>query len=190
MPVMLRSFAFRLLGLALGLLAVGGPAHAADQGYRLKAGDQVQISVWREETLDRTVAVLPDGTITFPLAGQMSVSGLTPTEVEQRIAGKIKKYIPEPVVTVAVMGIGGNRVFVVGKVRQPGAFVLSGPTDVMQALTLAGGLDRFADEDSIRILRGAGADQESFAFDYEAVLKGASPELNIQVQPGDTIVVP
>lgn len=186
---MLRALALSFLGL-LGLVVAGGAAHAADPGYRLKAGDQLQISVWREEALDRTVGVLPDGTITFPLAGQFQVSGLTPSEVEDQIARKIKKYIPEPVVTVTVMGIGGNRVFVVGKVRQPGAFVLSGPTDVMQMLSLAGGLDRFADGDSIRILRGAAAEQQSFSFDYDAVLSGTRPDLNIQVQPGDTIVVP
>lgn len=186
MRLPIAQFAIAVISVVAATL----PAQAADDGYRLKAGDELQISVWREETLDRRVGVLPDGTITFPLAGQLPVSGLTPAEVENRIASKIKKYIPEPVVTVTVLGIAGNRVFVVGKVRQPGAFVVTGPMDIMQALTLAGGLDRFADEDSIRILRGEGADQQSFPFDYEAVLEGARPELNIQVQPGDTIVVP
>jgi len=181
--------AFRAFLVLVGLLAVTVAVHA-EEGYRLKAGDQVQISVWREETLDRTVAVLPDGTITFPLAGQLPVSGFTPSEVEGEIAKRIKKYIPDPVVTVTVIGVGGNQVFVVGKVKTPGAFVVSRPLDVMQALSLAGGLDRFADEDAIRILRGAGAEQQSIPFDYEAVLEGAKPELNIQVQAGDTIVVP
>jgi polysaccharide export outer membrane protein len=186
---MFRAFA-RTAIVTLGALAAAGAALATEPGYRLKAGDELQVAVWREETLDRKVAVLPDGTITFPLAGQVAVAGLTPTEIEQTIAARIKKYIPDPVVTATVTGVAGNRVYVVGKVRQPGAFVLGTPMDVMQVLSLAGGLDKFADSDSIRILRGAGAEQQTLPFDYDAVLAGKRPELNIAVQAGDTIVVP
>ena len=186
---MRRAFA-KTLFASLSVLALVGTAGASEPGYRLKEGDELEISVWREETLDRKVAVLPDGTITFPLAGQVSVAGLTPTEVERAIAARIKKYIPEPVVTATVVAVPGNRVYVVGKVRAPGTFVIGSPMDVMQVLSLAGGLDKFADGDSIRILRGSGPDQQSLPFDYDAVLTGAKSELNIPVQAGDTIVVP
>ena len=118
----------------------------ATQPYRLLQGDSLLISVWGEETLQlKEIKVLPDGSISFPLAGRMDVSGLTTSEVESLVSEKLKAFLPDPQVTVIVTGIEGNRVYVVGKVSKPGPILLSSPLSVLQALSLAGLFDKFAD---------------------------------------------
>ena len=111
------------------------------ESYTLREGDVLDVSVWGEETLKKDVKVLPDGSITFPLAGRVDVSNATTTEVEKRITEKLKTYLPDPQVTVVISGIEGNRVYVIGKVLKPGPILLMSPMTVMQALSQAGGLD-------------------------------------------------
>ena len=138
-----------LLGMLFSVVSAG-----AAEPYRLRHGDTVMVSVWREEALRMEVKVLPDGRITFPLAGRIEVAGLSTSEAEARIAAKLVKFIPEVAVTVAVTGIEGSRVYVLGKVTTPGPVLLSSPnTTVLQVLSQAGGLDRFADGNSIRVTR-------------------------------------
>ena len=126
------------------------------RAYKLRHGDALMVSVWRDEALRMEVRVLPDGSITFPLAGRVEVVGLSTPEVEARVAEKLKKYIPVPVVTVAITATDGNQVYVLGKVVRPGAVTLISPeTTVLQMLSQVGGLDRFADGNSIRVLRNS-----------------------------------
>ena len=158
--------------------------------YRLRQGDTVLISVWREDTLQRQVVVLPDGSITFPLIGRVEVAGLSTPEIEQSITIKLKKYIPEPIVTVVIVGIDGNRVYVSGKVMHPGSIVLSGPTTVLQAISIVGGLDRFADENGIKVIRAKPGGQEILPVDYRDIVSGRSVSTNILLKAGDTVVVP
>ena len=178
--------------LFLWLALVGAVAGAQPSTpYQLRHGDALNVSVWKEEALRMEVRVLPDGSITFPLAGRVEVAGLTTPQAEQRIASKIKQYIPEAVVTVAVTGIDGSRVYVLGKVTHPGPVTLMSPsTTVLQVLSQAGGLDRFADANAIRVLRQTGETSALLPVRYNDMMRGNSLETNVVLMPGDTILVP
>lgn len=178
--------------LALGLLLLPEPGHAQAGGgsYRIGPEDLLEISVWREESLHREVLVRPDGGISFPLAGDVHVAGKTPQEVQYEITQRIRKYIPEAVVNVSVKEVSGYRIFVVGKVNNPGQFVVGRYVDVLQALTLAGGLTPYANESAIKVLRNEGGKQKVYPFEYSDVKDGRALEQNILLQSGDTVVVP
>lgn len=174
------------------LMLVGFGALAQSIGpYKLRHGDALTVSVWRDEALRMEVRVLPDGSITFPLAGRVEVLGLSTAEAETRIADKLKKYIPEAVVTVAITAAEGNRVYVIGKVVNPGAVVLVSPeTTVLQMLSQVGGLDRFADGNAIRVLRNTAQGPQVMQVRYNDLVKGSQLESNVVLMPGDTILVP
>ncbi len=158
--------------------------------YKIGPEDVLSISVWKEEDLQREVLVRPDGGISFPLAGDIQVAGKTPVEVEQEIATKIQQYIPDAVVTVSVTTVSGYTIYVNGKVNKPGKFVVGSYTDVLQALTLAGGLGTFADEDGIQVIRRQNGKQVIHKFNYKEVKRGKNLDQNIILQSGDSIVVP
>lgn len=183
---------FALNSLWILWLLVGGAAFAQTTGsYKLRHGDALTVSVWKEDALRMEVRVLPDGSITFPLAGRVEVAGLTSTQVEERIAGKIKQFIPEAVVTVVVTGIEGSRVYVLGKVTQPGPVTLISPsTTVLQVLSQVRGLERFAEGNSIRVLRQSGGSSVVLPVRYDDLMRGNSLDTNVVLQPGDTILVP
>ncbi|HEX8981102.1 MAG TPA: polysaccharide biosynthesis/export family protein [Parasulfuritortus sp.] len=184
-------FVLKLIKLAVWSLALFLPFSAmAGDVYRLHQGDTVQVSVWKEDALQLKVNVLPDGSITYPLVGRLDVAGLTTTEVEQKITEKLKAYLADPVVTVVVAATDGNRVYVLGKVLKPGVVPLDGPMTVLQVLSIAGGLDKFADGDSIKVLRGQGNAQQVLPVHYSDLLKGRDLSGNIMLQAGDTIMVP
>ncbi|WP_066265880.1 polysaccharide biosynthesis/export family protein [Hydrogenophaga palleronii] len=182
----LQSFVF------LCLVLVGAVASAQSASpYLLRHGDALTVSVWKEDALRMEVRVLPDGSITFPLAGRVEVAGLTTPQAEQRIAAKIKEYIKEAVVTVAVTGIDGSRVYVLGKVTTPGLVTLMSPsTTVLQVLSQAGGVDRFADANAIRVLRQVNGVSTVLPVRYNDLMRGNALETNVVLQPGDTILVP
>ena len=158
--------------------------------YKIGPEDVLSISVWKEEDLQREVLVRPDGGVSFPLAGDLQVAGKTPAEVEQEIAARVQQYIPDAVVTVSVITVSGYTIYVNGKVNNPGKFVVGSYTDVLQALTLAGGLDTFADEDGIRVIRRQNGKQVIHKFNYKEVKRGKNLDQNIILQSGDSIVVP
>lgn len=183
----------RLVLLALSLLAAwSAPVVAAEpvDAYKLSPGDAILVSVWREETLQREVRVLPDGSVTFPLAGRIDIGGTDVAEAAKRIAARLKEFIPDPNVTVVITGIEGNRAFVVGKVPKPGPIVMTGPTTVLQALSMAGGLDKFADEGSIKVVRRKGGGQEVIPVSYKDLISGRDMTSNIRLIAGDTLLVP
>jgi len=183
---MLRIITFSFLFLSAGFAVA---AESSDI-YRLRQGDRVLISVWREETLQKEVIVLPDGSITFPLIGRVEVAGQSTPEVEQNLARKLKKYFPEPIVTVVIVGIDGNRAFVTGKVMHPGSLIINGPITVIQAISIVGGFDKFADESSIKVIRESSGGQEVLRVDYKDIVSGKNVSTNIQLKAGDTLVVP
>ena len=159
--------------------------------YRLHQGDSLMISVWREETLQKQVVVLPDGSITFPLVGRVEVEGLSTPEVEARITEKLKKYLSEPVVTVVIAAIDGNRAYILGKVLKPGPFIITEPTTVLQAISIAGGFDKFADEGDIKVIRPVPPNStQIFPVNYNDIVSGKDISTNIYLKAGDTIVVP
>lgn len=159
--------------------------------YRIQPGDLLLISVWKEADLQAEVLVRPDGGLSFPLAGDQIAEGRTIDELRNSLVEKLKKFIPDPVVTVAVRALGGNRIYVVGKVNRPGEFPFSRPLDVMQSLSLAGGATSFADLNDIRILRREeDGKQIVLAFRYEDVARGRHLDQNVLLKSGDTVVVP
>lgn len=183
----------RSMFAAFFMLTVWSGAGNADQGsaaYLLSPGDVVMVSVWQEDSLRQEATVLPDGSITFPLAGRIDVAGLDVTAVEKQVAAKLEKYLPDPNVSVVVKSIAGNMVYVQGKVIKPGPVQMAGPTAVLQALSMSGGLDKFADESEIKVVRGTGASQKILPVRYKDLVSGRDMSTNIQLQAGDTLVVP
>ena len=166
-----------------------GSADERNAPYLLSPGDVIMVSVWREENLRQEAKVLPDGSITFPLAGRVEVAGLDATTVAQKVAAKLEQYLPDPNVSVVVTSIAGNLVYVQGKVIKPGPVQMEGPTAVLQALSMSGGLDKFA-EDAIKVVRRKGDIQQVLPVRYRDLISGRDMSTNIQLQAGDTLVVP
>jgi len=185
----------KVIFFALSMLMLctnAGLAVAADKPdiYQLRQGDTLLISVWREDSLQRQVIVLPDGSVTFPLIGRVEVAGLSTPEVEERFTKKLKEYFPEPIVTVVIVGIDGNRAYVTGKVIHPGPLIISGPITVLQAISLVGGFDKFADESGVKVIRVKPDGQEILPVNYKDIISGRNMSTNIQLKAGDTLVVP
>jgi polysaccharide export outer membrane protein len=178
-----------LAGLSLGAESpvTGETALAA---YHLQPGDVLEVSVWKETDLQKEVLIRPDGGFTFPLAGEVDARGKSVENVRSILAERLQKYVPTPVVTVAVKTIGGNRVYVLGKVVHAGDFPLSNSLDVMQAISLAGGTTPYAAVNDIVILRRQNGRQQAFSFHYSDVARGRNLSQNIQLESGDTVVVP
>lgn len=166
--------------------------HADPVQYLINPGDVLKIFVWNEESLSGEVVVRPDGAINFPMAGQIQAGGRTTAQVEASIVAGLAKYLRgEPVVTASLLRMDGNIVYVLGKVNDPGSFQVVSQIDVTQALALAGGLNSFADEDRIKVLRRNGSgEQMALPFNYSSVKNGKKLESNILLKSGDVIVVP
>lgn len=180
----------RVLLFVLCLFAIE-PTHAgAEEPYTLQPGDTLFVSVWKEEELSRELVVLPDGTISFPLAGSLRVTGLTPAQAETELAKKLGKYIPDAAVSVSVISAAGYRVYVLGAVNRPGEIQTPRRITVTQALSMAGGLTPFAGEDSIKILRReADGRTAAIPFLYSDVKRGRRLGMDIELKSGDTVVV-
>jgi polysaccharide export outer membrane protein len=176
------------------LVLVGfAPAGHAQQvpDYTMNAGDTLDISVWKEEDLSKKdVIVRPDGKFSFPLAGQVLARGRTAAEIEAEITTRLKRYIAEPVVSVSVKNLDGCRIYVIGQVTKAGSFVLNPRVNVLQALSLAGGMTPFAAVNDIMVLRGSGESQRAIPFHYGDVVKGRSLSQNVLLEAGDVVVVP
>ncbi len=158
--------------------------------YLIGAGDVLEISVWKEEGLQREVLVRPDGGIDFPLVGELQAGGKTTEGLQAEIIKKIKRFIPDAVVTVSVMQVFNNTIYVLGKVARPGQYVAKHYMDVTQALAMAGGLTPYAAAGSIKILRRSGVKQKVFQFDYGDIEDGENLQQNIVLKNGDVVIVP
>lgn len=162
----------------------------AEERYLLNAGDVLEISVWNEDALQKQVVVLPDGMVSFPLAGELIAQGKTVAELQAALKQNLTEYLAEPVVTVSVINVNGNTVHILGKVLTPGNFVMNQPIDAMQALSLAGGLSAYAKENSIIVLRRNGEGQQVLPVRFASIKKGQDLATNIMLKSGDVIVVP
>ncbi len=162
------------------------------ESYTVNPGDVLEIFVWNEEDLSRETLVRPDGMISFPMIGDVQAIGSTPAELATKVSEGLGKFLRDvPVVTVSALKLDGNKVFVLGKVARPGEFVMSSSTDVTQALALAGGLNTFAAEDDIKVLRrDKDGSQTAIPFNYASVKVGKKLDSNIILQSGDVVVVP
>ncbi|MEQ1545090.1 polysaccharide biosynthesis/export family protein [Methyloglobulus sp.] len=163
---------------------------AETEKYLINPGDVLEISVWNEDALKREVKVLPDGSIGFPLAGTVSAAGRTVDDLKKELTGKLTEYIAEPVVNIAIKSAEGNAVYVTGQVKAPGKFLMTEQMNVMQVLSLAGGLTPFAKGDDIVILRKTSKGAESIKFEYSDLEEGYGLSKNHLLKSGDVIVVP
>ena len=181
-----------LLALSAYLL-LALPAHAQQLGgleYRIGPEDVLHISVWKDEDLDREVLVRPDGGISFPLVGDIQVSGRTPLEVQDEIRSRLARYVPDAEVTVSVEKISGYTIFIIGEVNEPGQHTLGRYVDVVQALTLAGGTTPYASEKNIRVLRRQDGKEVVYRVNFNDIKRGRKLGQNIILQSGDVVVVP
>jgi polysaccharide export outer membrane protein len=180
--------------LTVSLLMAGFCNLAASETYLLNPGDQLDVSVWNEETLQKTITVLPDGMISFPLVGHLQAAGKSAADVETVIGGKLDTFIADPEVNVTVTSTKGNVVFVVGKVLKPGPVAMIQSTTVMQALAMAGGLNEFAASNSIKIIRRSDPTKNTqetlLKVRYSDLEKGSDLSSNHLLNAGDVIVVP
>ena len=163
---------------------------AVDSGYRLGAEDVMLISVWKDEQLTKEVVVRPDGMLSFPLVGDVQAEDRTVEEIRTELVKRLTKYIPNPNVSVAVMKVLSYKVYVVGRVNKPGEYLIGHYTDVLQALSLAGGLTPFAAGNDIKVIRRVKGQQQVFPFRYGDVQQGRDLEKNILLQRGDVVMVP
>lgn len=165
-------------------------AAAADPTYKIGAQDVLRIDVWREDQLTRTVPVRPDGKITLPLLNDVQAAGLAPMELAGVIRDELKRFITNPQVTVSISEINSRRIYVNGEVNKAGAYQLLPHMTVLQALSGSGGFSAFARIKSIYILRSENGKPVKIPFNYKQAISGKNPEQNIELEPGDTIVVP
>lgn len=184
-----RCILLAVLSLASASVLADPPA-SAHFVYHLLPGDLLDISVWKEPDLHQEVIVRPDGGLSFPLVGEVDTTGKSVAEVRDVLVERLKRYIPTPVVTVALKAIGGNVVYVLGKVNHPGEFPMVKAVDVMQALALAGGTTPFAALNDIVILQRQNGQERAIHFHYSDVERGHNLSQNIVLESGDTVVVP
>lgn len=185
---MLKYFTLLLFSFTLFQSA---HAETTQQGYyKINPGDLLAISVWKEEELQREIQVLPDGTISFPLAGILTIAGKSVATVQSELVKKLGKYISDPVVNISIKSVMGNIVYVIGQVNKPGQFIMYQPMDMMQILSLAGGLTTFAKANDIIILRRDKNGSQAIEFEYGELEDGDDLDTNHILKSGDVIVVP
>jgi polysaccharide biosynthesis/export protein len=163
-----------------------GPVDASR--YTIGPEDNLQVTVWREPTLSGTIPVRPDGMISLVLVGDMPAAGLTPMALGADITQRLKKYIQDPVVTVVVLGVNSQRIFLAGEVGHVGPLMLTPGMTTLQAILAAGGLSQFANSKHIYILRKVDGKEQKLPFNYKQALKGENQ--GVPLLPGDTIVIP
>jgi polysaccharide biosynthesis/export protein len=169
---------------------INDPVAADAAEYRIGPQDVIQIDVWKEPEITRTIPVRPDGKISLPLLNDVQASGLTAMQLAESIREGLTKFLTSPQVTVTVTQINSRRIYLTGEVTKAGSLPLLPNMTVLQALSSAGGFTQFARLKSIYVLRVENGRQVKYPFNYREVVKGRRPEDNIVLRPGDTIVVP
>jgi polysaccharide biosynthesis/export protein len=182
--VLLAAVAALLLGReAIGL--------AQDPHYVIGPDDVLSVVFWRDKDMSQDVVVRPDGKISLPLVNDVQAGGLTPSQLRDSIKDAARRFVEDPSVTVVVKQINSRKVFITGEIEKPGPYPINGPTSVMQLISLAGGLKEYTDGKRILIMRtDKGGRKVARLFNYREVLAGKNLEQNIDLEPGDTVVVP
>lgn len=200
----LRPLSLVLAGILLagGAVAAQPPATAVaappvvptgvelPPGYVIGTDDVLTIIFWRDKEMSTDVAVRPDGKVTLPLVNDIEAAGKTPDQLRAVITEAASRFVEEPTVSVVVKQINSRKVYIVGMVGKSGAFPLTGPTTVLQLISMAGGLGEFAASKNIIINRIENGKQIALKFNYNDVRKGKKLNQNIELQPGDTVIVP
>lgn len=171
-------------------LAPGKSEAHVPPGYVIGPLDVLEILFWKDKDLSAEVVVRPDGKISLPLLNEIEAGGLTPEQLRFRVLESARRFVEEPTASVIVKQINSRSVFIMGEVLKPGTYPLGGPTSVLQLIAVAGGLSEFASRDEIVVLRAAEGDTQRFRVNYNDVLNGKDLKQNLQLRPGDTVVVP
>ena len=158
--------------------------------YVIGTGDVLFISVWNNEALTKSLTVLPDGKIHFPLIGEVVAGGKTLAALEKELKTKLHAFVPDPELSVMVGQVNSMLIYVIGKVNHPGRFVLNTNVNVLQALATAGGLNSFAKRNKIKIFRETNGKTHILSFEYDNVTEGENLEQNVMLERGDVVVVP
>lgn len=164
------------------------PTPPAD--YVIGPDDVLAVVFWREKDLSAEVVVRPDGMITLPLVNDLKAAGLTTDQLRAAVVEAAGRFVEDPSATIVVKQINSRRIFITGQVGRPGPYALSTSMNVLQALSIAGGVGDFAKKDRILVIRKEGAQTKTYKFNYKEVIKGKKLEQNIELRPGDTIIVP
>nr|WP_321400016.1 polysaccharide biosynthesis/export family protein [uncultured Desulfobacter sp.] len=180
---LLKNLVFGILILVCWAVTAGA------EEYRIGAGDMLDISVWKNADLTRQRVVLPDGTIQMPLLGQITVEGKTVVDLEKELEEKLASFVSSPVLSVSLIQVNSMVVYVIGKVNHPGRFAVHKNIDVLQALSVAGGLTPFAKEKEIGVFRKVDGQTQIMNFNYDEVSEGENLDQNIMLQRDDVIVV-
>ncbi|HWI20384.1 MAG TPA: polysaccharide biosynthesis/export family protein [Vicinamibacterales bacterium] len=159
-------------------------------GYVIGTDDVLSIVYWKDKDMSADAKVRPDGRIALPLINEVNAAGLTPEELHAKIVEESKKYMEDANVTVVVREINSRKAFITGEVNKPGPYPLTAPTTVMQLISMAGGLREYANAKKIMIMRTENGKQVSLPFNYKDVANGKKLDQNVQLKPGDTVVVP
>jgi len=170
--------------------APAAPPPGVGPTYIIQPGDVLEVQVWKEDQISKTVPVRPDGKISLPLINDVQAAGLTAGQLTADLSEKFKKFISEPQVTVIVTQVNSQRIYVMGEVLRGGTYPLLPGMTVLQGLSDAGGFTPFANPKKIYVLRGDSGKQVKLPFDYNGVVRGKKPEENVPLVAGDTIVVP
>lgn len=179
-----------VLTLTAGAAEAQAPGAPGTNGYRIGPEDNLLISVWKNDTITKTVPVRPDGMISLPLVHDVKAAGLTPMELREVLVTKFADYIPNPEVSVIVTAVNSFKVSVLGEVAKPARYELRSGATVLDVLALAGGLNEFASRSRIVILRSNGTKIMRLPFNYNKVIAAGSEQDNLQLQPGDIVLVP
>ncbi len=159
--------------------------------YIVGIGDVLEILVWKESELSKTVPVRPDGMITLPLVGEIKAVGLTPNQLKEQLTTALQKVVSDPQVTVMVTSVQSLSFNMMGNVNRPGYYPLNRPVTILDAIALGGGFRDFAKEKKIYVLRvGPNGKEQRIKFNYKDVIKGKNMAQNIVLQPHDTLVIP
>lgn len=188
---LLATLIFMLFALSMPAVSLAQGSFGGGAGYQLGPEDVLDISVWKEDELSKQVVVRPDGGISFPLAGNVLVAGKTVDEVQNMLTERIVKYVPGAVVSVAVIKVAAYKIYVMGKVNNPGEYVLGSYVSVVKALTLADGLTPYAKESAIKVIRTLpDGTEKTLPFNYSQVKAGKKLKQNITLKSGDVVLVP
>ena len=165
-------------------------AAAPPAGYVIGPADVLSIVFWRDKEMSAEVTVRPDGKISLPLLNEIYAAGFTPEQLRDKVTKAAERYIDDPNATIVVREINSRKVFITGSIEKPGTFTLAGPMTVLQLIAMAGGLKEYADKSKIVILRSESGKSTGFRFNYKEVVEQKKMSQNIDLKPGDTVIVP
>jgi polysaccharide export outer membrane protein len=191
MPFLFSYCAIQERDMGKGALIIRALPKETPSEFVLGPEDTLEILVWRNPDLTRPALIRPDGKITLPLIGEVQAAGLTPGQLAETIKGRLKEFYKEqPNVFVSVTAINSFTVFILGEVKAPGKYLLRRETSLLHAISLAGGFGTYANTNNILLIRKKGSIETRMSVRYPDIINGQHPEMNLMLQPGDTLIIP